>query len=68
MIRVVVVDDQELMRAGFRLILESAGDIRVVGEAGDGEAAIDVTRSTRRGAHGHSDAAARRGDRDPAAA
>jgi len=46
MIRVVVVDDQELMRAGFRLILESAGDIRVVGEAGDGEAAIDVTRST----------------------
>jgi DNA-binding NarL/FixJ family response regulator len=46
MIRVVVVDDQELMRAGFRLILEAAGDIRVVGEAGDGEAAIEVTRST----------------------
>jgi DNA-binding NarL/FixJ family response regulator len=47
MIRVVVVDDQELMRAGFRLILEAAGDIRVVGEAGDGEAAIDVIHSTR---------------------
>ena len=45
MIRVVIVDDQELMRAGFRLILEAAGDIRVVGEAGDGEAALDVVRS-----------------------
>ncbi len=45
MIRVVIVDDQELMRAGFRLILEAAGDIPVVGEAGDGEAALDVVRS-----------------------
>lgn len=45
MIRVVIVDDQELMRAGFRLILEAAGDIRVVGEAGDGAAALDVVRS-----------------------
>ncbi len=47
MIRVVVVDDQELMRVGFRLILEAAGDIRVVGEAGDGASAIDVVAATR---------------------
>ena len=45
MITVVIVDDQELMRAGFRLILEAAGDIRVVGEAGDGASALDVVRS-----------------------
>jgi DNA-binding NarL/FixJ family response regulator len=45
-IRVVIVDDQELMRAGFRLILEAAGDIRVVGEAGDGEAAIQVVQAS----------------------
>ncbi len=40
MIRVLVVDDQELMRTGFRMILEAQGDIVVVGEAGDGEAAL----------------------------
>lgn len=36
MIRVVLCDDQELVRAGFRLILELDGGIDVVGEAGDG--------------------------------
>ncbi|MGH7721947.1 MAG: response regulator [Candidatus Dormibacteria bacterium] len=40
MIRVLIVDDQALMRAGFRMILEAQEDIEVVGEAGDGEAAI----------------------------
>jgi DNA-binding NarL/FixJ family response regulator len=45
-IRVLVVDDQELMRAGFRMILEAQGDIRVVGEASDGVSAIDVAAST----------------------
>jgi DNA-binding NarL/FixJ family response regulator len=45
-IRVLVVDDQELMRAGFRMILEAQGDIRVVGEAGDGVSAIDAAAST----------------------
>jgi DNA-binding NarL/FixJ family response regulator len=45
-IRVVVVDDQELMRAGFRMILEAQGDILVVGEASDGVSAIDVAAST----------------------
>jgi DNA-binding NarL/FixJ family response regulator len=40
-IRVLVVDDQELVRAGFCVILDSADGITVVGEAGDGEAAVE---------------------------
>ncbi len=39
-IRVLLVDDQELIRVGFRLVLEAEVDIEVVGEAGDGAAAI----------------------------
>jgi DNA-binding NarL/FixJ family response regulator len=39
-IRVVVVDDQPLMRAGFRMILEAQADIAVVGEASDGAEAV----------------------------
>lgn len=46
MIRVVLVDDQDLMRAGFRMILEAEGDITVVGEAGDGVDAIAVVSRT----------------------
>jgi DNA-binding NarL/FixJ family response regulator len=42
-IRVVLADDQALVRAGFRMILESAGDIEVVGEAVDGDDAVAVT-------------------------
>jgi DNA-binding NarL/FixJ family response regulator len=38
-IRVLVVDDQALVRAGFRMILENTDDMEVVGEAGDGAAA-----------------------------
>ncbi len=41
MIRVLVVDDQELVRTGFRMILEAEPDVEVVGEAGDGRAAIE---------------------------
>nr|WP_274635685.1 response regulator transcription factor [Microbacterium bovistercoris] len=41
-IRVAIVDDQQLIRVGFRLILESEPDIEVIGEAGDGAEAIDV--------------------------
>ena len=41
-IRVAIVDDQELVRAGFRVLLESADDIEVVGEAGTGQEAIDL--------------------------
>jgi DNA-binding NarL/FixJ family response regulator len=44
--RVVLVDDQVLMRAAFRTILEAQG-IAVVGEAGDGDAAVAVARRTR---------------------
>ncbi len=45
MIKVLVVDDQELVRAGFRLILEKGGMI-VVGEAVDGVEAIEKTLAT----------------------
>ena len=41
-IRVVVVDDQELVRSGFCVILDAADGITVVGEAGNGEAAVAV--------------------------
>lgn len=46
-IRVVLVDDQILVRTGFRMILDETGDIEVVGEAGDGAAALEVTARTR---------------------
>jgi DNA-binding NarL/FixJ family response regulator len=46
MIRVVLVDDQELVRAGFRMVLDAQPDIDVVGEAGNGLAAIDLLRHT----------------------
>jgi DNA-binding NarL/FixJ family response regulator len=44
-LRVVVVDDQELVRSGFALILERAG-MQVVGQAADGVEAIEVVRAT----------------------
>ncbi|PPG38132.1 response regulator transcription factor [Pseudoclavibacter sp. RFBA6] len=40
MITVVLADDQEMVRAGFRMILEAEGDIRVVGVAGSGDEAV----------------------------
>jgi DNA-binding NarL/FixJ family response regulator len=43
-IRVAVVDDQELVRSGFRLILDLAEGIEVVGEAGDGREAVRMTK------------------------
>lgn len=43
-ISVVVADDQRLVRAGFRVILDSEDDITVVGEATDGDQAIELTR------------------------
>jgi DNA-binding NarL/FixJ family response regulator len=47
MIRVLLADDQELVRAGFRMILESQDDIEVVGEAGDGDEAVQLARRHR---------------------
>jgi len=45
-IRVVLADDQALVRAGFRALLERADDIEVAGEAADGEQAVAVVRQT----------------------
>ncbi|MGW0193472.1 response regulator [Nonomuraea sp. NPDC003201] len=47
MIRVLVVDDEELVRSGLRLILEAAGDIAVAGEARDGAEAVSAVRRLR---------------------
>ncbi len=47
MIRVLIVDDQALIRAGFRMILDAQPDLEVVGEAADGSAAIDAVRTLR---------------------
>lgn len=46
-IRVVIADDQELVRTGFRVILSAEPDIEVVGEAGDGRQAVEVTRQSK---------------------
>ena len=42
MIRVILVDDQELVRAGFQMVLNSQPDMQVVGEAGDGVEAMEL--------------------------
>jgi DNA-binding NarL/FixJ family response regulator len=42
MIRTLLVDDESLIRAGLRFILESAPDVEVVGEAADGDEAVDA--------------------------
>jgi len=47
MIRVAVVDDQELVRSAFVLLLSSHPGLQVVGEAGDGRAAVSLARSAR---------------------
>ncbi len=44
MIKVLVVDDQQLVRAGFRVILDAEPDVTVVGEASDGLAALQQNR------------------------
>ena len=47
MIRVLLVDDQSLVRVGFRMILQDEADIEVVGEAADGQAAIEAAATHR---------------------
>lgn len=47
MTSVLLVDDQSLLRMGFRMILEAEDDLEVVGEAGDGETGVAMTLSTR---------------------
>ncbi|MEU3369869.1 response regulator transcription factor [Streptomyces sp. NPDC006660] len=47
MIRVLLADDQLLVRAGFRALLDAQGDIEVVGDADDGERALDLVRELR---------------------
>ncbi|MFR9730304.1 response regulator [Saccharopolyspora sp. MS10] len=46
-IRVLIADDQTLVRTGFRLILSAEPDLEVVGEAADGEAAVSMARRLR---------------------
>ncbi|MQA79134.1 MAG: response regulator [Streptosporangiales bacterium] len=46
-IRVLLVDDQELVRAGFRVLVDSADDLEVVGEASNGLEALELTRTRR---------------------
>lgn len=46
-IRVLIVDDQALVRVGFRMIIEARDDLEVVGEAGDGEQALRLAGQTR---------------------
>ena len=45
MIKVLIADDQSLVRAGFRVLIDSAADLEVVGEAADGREAVELTRS-----------------------
>ena len=44
MIRVIIADDQALVRGGFRSILSTQADIEVVGEAADGNRAVELCR------------------------
>ena len=45
--KILIADDQALVRAGFRAILESEEDMRVIGEAGDGHEAVEQSRALR---------------------
>ena len=47
MIRVVLADDHEMVRAGFKLILEQGGQFKIVGEAADGQQAYEVVAQER---------------------
>ena len=65
-IRIVVADDQALMRGGFRMILDAEDDLEVVGEAIDGADAVRAVRAAasrrRRDGRAHADDGRDRGD------
>ena len=67
MIRVLIADDQALVRAGFKALLDARDDIEVVGEAPDGAEAVDLARKApaRRDPHGHPHAGTRRARSHP---
>jgi DNA-binding NarL/FixJ family response regulator len=44
-IRILIADDQELVRTGFRVVLDAEPDLEVVGEAADGQAALEASRA-----------------------
>jgi len=46
-VRVLLADDQALIRAGFRMLIDAADDLTVVGEAGNGREAVTLARETR---------------------
>ncbi|MDR1188593.1 MAG: DNA-binding response regulator, partial [Bifidobacteriaceae bacterium] len=46
-IRVLVVDDQELVRSGFAMVIDSQPDMAVVGQAGDGHSALKAALAQR---------------------
>ncbi|GAA0447191.1 hypothetical protein Ade02nite_85360 [Paractinoplanes deccanensis] len=47
MIRVLIADDEPMIRAGLRAVLTTAADIEVIGEAGDGQHAVELARRHR---------------------
>ncbi len=47
MTRIVIIDDDPLVRSGLRMIIESAEDLTIVGEGGDGAEAVDLVRELR---------------------
>ena len=67
-VRVLLVDDQALIRAGFRMILDAEEDIEVVGESANGAQAIDSVKRLQaaRGPDGHPHAGDGRDRGDPA--
>ena len=66
-ITVLLADDQAMVRAGFRMIVDSQPDMTVIGEADNGRAAVELARAdpTGRLPARHPDARARRAGRDP---
>ena len=45
-IRVLIADDQPLLRAGFKVLIDSQPDLQVVGEASDGRQAVELAKAT----------------------